>query len=503
MKFIKSELAKQKWYRQGAAVKFWYISVPWSASHSMTAHGRPIKLRQKFIGYVAKDFVTLFLAHMNAEEIARWHLARQRRDLNTMARQHRAWQKKFMAFRDAVIGGQLTQGLRRLSDGELLRRFRTYATSYHSLWREAIFHDSFDLMGERFLETALRDFGLTLTSDELEMLTTNDEAMPIQIERIALARLASGAKPHPALRRLIKRRAFAVIGREFLRFAQELHRHSQRYFWIHNDYAHVKRLNEKFFLNAVRELIGQPKKLQTDRQLLRTIARNTRRKKALEKRLKLPHEVLAVTRLLSVVGQWRDERKAMNQLGDELMRRYAIEFSRRSTIPLADVEYASWWDAWKLLRPSADLRRQLRERRRGAFYAFSGPFILRVVTGRRSEQLLAFMNSLIMHTDLAGRTAYPGTARGVARLMLGQKDFKRFHRGDVLIAPNTRPEYVPIMKIAGAIVTEEGGITSHAAIVSRELKIPAVVGVQGILDAVKDGDMVEVDANNGVVRKVK
>src|SRR3989344_5610394 len=395
MKFIKSELAKQKWYRQGAAVKFWYISVPWSASHSMTAHGGPIKLRQKFIGYVAKDFVTLFLAHMNAEEIARWHLARQRRDLNTMARQHRAWQKKFMAFRDAVIG------------------------------------------------------------------------------------------------------------REFLRFAQELHRHSQRYFWIHNDYAHVKRLNEKFFLNAVRELIGQPKKLQTDRQLLRTIARNTRRKKALEKRLKLPHEVLAVTRLLSVVGQWRDERKAMNQLGDELMRRYAIEFSRRSTIPLADVEYASWWDAWKLLRPSADLRRQLRERRRGAFYAFSGPFILRVVTGRRSEQLLAFMNSLIMHTDLAGRTAYPGTARGVARLMLGQKDFKRFHRGDVLIAPNTRPEYVPIMKIAGAIVTEEGGITSHAAIVSRELKIPAVVGVQGILDAVKDGDMVEVDANNGVVRKVK
>jgi len=113
------------------------------------------------------------------------------------------------------------------------------------------------------------------------------------------------------------------------------------------------------------------------------------------------------------------------------------------------------------------------------------------------------MNSLIVHTDLSGRTAYPGMARGVARLMLGQKDFKRFHNGDILIAPNTRPEYVPIMKIAGAIVTEEGGITSHAAIVSRELKIPAVVGVQGILDAVKDGDWVEVDAGRGVVRKIK
>ena len=193
----------------------------------------------------------------------------------------------------------------------------------------------------------------------------------------------------------------------------------------------------------------------------------------------------------------------MNQLGDELMHRYAIEFSRRGAIPLADIEYASWWDAEKLLRPSAGLRRQLRERRRGALYAFSGPTTIRVVTGRGGARLLAFMNSLIVHTDLSGRTAYLGMARGTARLMMGQKDFKRFKRGDILIAPNTRPEYVPIMKIAGAIVTEEGGITSHAAIVSRELKIPAVVGVQGILDAVKDGDLVEVDATHGVVRKVK
>lgn len=59
-----------------------------------------------------------------------------------------------------------------------------------------------------------------------------------------------------------------------------------------------------------------------------------------------------------------------------------------------------------------------------------------------------------------------------------------------------------LCKIVGAIVTEEGGITSHAAIVSRELKIPSVVGVQGVLDVTKDGDLVEVDANEGIVRKL-
>ncbi|MFA5879289.1 MAG: PEP-utilizing enzyme [Candidatus Margulisiibacteriota bacterium] len=69
-----------------------------------------------------------------------------------------------------------------------------------------------------------------------------------------------------------------------------------------------------------------------------------------------------------------------------------------------------------------------------------------------------------------------------------------------MIAPNTRPEYLPIMRKALAVVTQEGGITSHAAIVSRELGIPAVVGVQGILDKLKDGDRVEVNANSGIVK---
>jgi pyruvate,water dikinase len=56
------------------------------------------------------------------------------------------------------------------------------------------------------------------------------------------------------------------------------------------------------------------------------------------------------------------------------------------------------------------------------------------------------------------------------------------------------------MRKALAVVTQEGGITSHAAIVSRELGIPAVVGVQGILDKLKDGDRVEVNANSGIVK---
>ena len=63
----------------------------------------------------------------------------------------------------------------------------------------------------------------------------------------------------------------------------------------------------------------------------------------------------------------------------------------------------------------------------------------------------------------------------------------------------TRPEYLPAMKKSLAIVTDEGGITSHAAIVSRELKIPCIIGTKTATQVLKDGDLVQVNANHGQV----
>lgn len=68
--------------------------------------------------------------------------------------------------------------------------------------------------------------------------------------------------------------------------------------------------------------------------------------------------------------------------------------------------------------------------------------------------------------------------------------------GDNLVTEMTRPEFVSIMHRAGAILTDEGGLTCHAAIVSRELRKPCIVGTR----VLKDGDFVEVDANKGIVR---
>jgi phosphohistidine swiveling domain-containing protein len=107
------------------------------------------------------------------------------------------------------------------------------------------------------------------------------------------------------------------------------------------------------------------------------------------------------------------------------------------------------------------------------------------------------------HTGLTGNTVCPGKATGVVRIV-SQENISSavFNEGDILVTQMTTPEFVPLMQKAAAIVTDLGGILSHAAIVSRELKKPCIVGTENATSELKEGDVVEVDAKNGVIMKV-
>jgi pyruvate,water dikinase len=100
---------------------------------------------------------------------------------------------------------------------------------------------------------------------------------------------------------------------------------------------------------------------------------------------------------------------------------------------------------------------------------------------------------------LTGAGASPGIGTGSVKVLKSPKEINKVTSGDVLIAPMTSPDYVPAMKKASAIVTDEGGQTSHAAIVSRELGIPCVVGSKEATKILKDGDVVTVDGGKGEV----
>ncbi len=103
---------------------------------------------------------------------------------------------------------------------------------------------------------------------------------------------------------------------------------------------------------------------------------------------------------------------------------------------------------------------------------------------------------------LQGRSASVGYGRGKAKIILNGDDFHKLKSGDVLVVTNTSPDFVPIMRRAVAIVAEEGGLTAHVSVVSREFGIPCVVGVCNATALIKDEDDIAVDANNGMVNIV-
>lgn len=100
---------------------------------------------------------------------------------------------------------------------------------------------------------------------------------------------------------------------------------------------------------------------------------------------------------------------------------------------------------------------------------------------------------------LSGLAASPGIASGPVRIVKSPKEIGVVQQGDVLVAEMTNPDYVPAMRRACAIVTDSGGKTSHAAIVSRELGVPAVVGSGVATTTLKDGQIITVDGSNGKI----
>ena len=126
-----------------------------------------------------------------------------------------------------------------------------------------------------------------------------------------------------------------------------------------------------------------------------------------------------------------------------------------------------------------------------------------VLTGREHEYLAKTFEERVRHgQQVRGRIAYPGSAKGRARIISSYSDLAKIGKGDVLVTTMTTQEMVPVLEKVAAFVTDEGGITCHAAIIARELKKPCVIGTKTATKAFKDGDLVEVDAVYGVVRKL-
>ena len=127
------------------------------------------------------------------------------------------------------------------------------------------------------------------------------------------------------------------------------------------------------------------------------------------------------------------------------------------------------------------------------------------------EDIIKRISDEFFHADykehkkdsIKGRAAYPGIAKGAVKVINKRVEFNKIEKGDILVAPMTDPEYAPAISKAAAFVTDEGGYLCHAAVLCREMKKPCIIGTKIATKIFKDGDIVEVDGNTGIVRIIK
>jgi len=109
----------------------------------------------------------------------------------------------------------------------------------------------------------------------------------------------------------------------------------------------------------------------------------------------------------------------------------------------------------------------------------------------------------LSENQIFGVAACKGKVSGTAKIVKSSKEQDKINVGDILVTAMTTPDFLPSMNKAVAFITDEGGITCHAAIVAREMNKPCIIGTKIATQVLKDGDLVEVDANNGIVKILK
>jgi phosphohistidine swiveling domain-containing protein len=149
-------------------------------------------------------------------------------------------------------------------------------------------------------------------------------------------------------------------------------------------------------------------------------------------------------------------------------------------------------------------QRELVERKNSYFFTDNDLFIKLSRKDIEKKFAMIFEDHNVKNSlgSVKGLIACQGKVCGHVKIVSNVTDLAKVCNGDILVSPMTLPSFLPAIKKSSAIVTDEGGFLSHAAIISRELKKPCIIGTKIATKVLKDNDMIEVDANKGTVRRL-
>ncbi len=283
--------------------------------------------------------------------------------------------------------------------------------------------------------------------------------------------------------------------------------HSKSYYLISAADGHEP-LDFKYFENKFNKDIQAPLiDIQNRLVSLNASSENIKKQKSdFIKKNKISQNIVEMCNLLAEIGHWRLEMRFVWMSGYYYDKRILKEVSKRFSSNQGLIRFATISEILKMFDGVSLNMSELKKRSDAFLFVINNgkSFVLSGVEARKrmNEYVPSVDNSRI--SEFKGNIATRGNIKAKAlvykwgddiqeRLSSVTKDF-------ILVAGQTRPQLMPLIVKCKGIVTDEGGITSHAAIVSRELGIPCIIGTKIATQVVKDGDLIEVDANMGIVK---
>jgi phosphoenolpyruvate synthase/pyruvate phosphate dikinase len=236
-------------------------------------------------------------------------------------------------------------------------------------------------------------------------------------------------------------------------------------------------------------------------KLENTPQENKLKKQALFREYKFSSLLKNLLKISEDFTSWQDERKRATYFNLYIGSKLLEEIGRRKGYTLNQLKYTTGFEIENIFTKAEPSTKELDARMDNSVFVAT-PKGYYVATGAEVEKVRKIMWGEKKEEnikDFRGLTASLGKVQGRVRIIKSVDEVGNILKGEILVAVMTRPDYVPAMKKAAAIVTNEGGVTSHAAIVSRELHIPCIIGTKIATEVLHNGDLIEVNANHGRV----
>ncbi len=286
---------------------------------------------------------------------------------------------------------------------------------------------------------------------------------------------------------------------------QSLVKHQQKYFWILNSYYQTKVLSVDYFVKRLKKFSAAQaeNKIKALNKQIKTVKFT---KAKLIHQYSLGKDALRISNKLAHCIWWQDNRKSYIFQTNHVIDVIVNELSRRYDISERDLHYYVFKDILKLIKTGKKLSIQELKQRQSYFAVVwdeqKGTMYVSGGKAKKLYNLYQIKLNVKSIKQIRGEVVSAGVVKGKVRVILSAREANKLRPGEILITTMTSPDFVVAMRKAAAVITDHGGMTCHAAIVSRELGIPCIVGTKIATKVLRDGDLVEVDANAGIVRKL-